>query len=300
MHDLLTDPALLTILSKETHANYFLMKRIRLVIEFFLLVAVIALLFVLWQDKADRDKERFETDTHPEQETPSKIQISIVEQTAARETAQARRPQTTPNRNVPRIPQASTDPRALRENEVEAIPPATLVIRIVDEQGFPQTRPAQVYSTDCGFTLELQNGSGTAEVGPGRCSVQAQAQDGALIVRSPSVIVELRSGVSTTIDLMLPAPSIASPGVSVFAEENYLVVQSVDAGSPAASINLQPGDIIMAIDGVMVEGQTPEQIEAMLFGPANSAIQFTLVVQNDAGDFEELTVQTSRQRISTP
>jgi len=72
-----------------------------------------------------------------------------------------------------------------------------------------------------------------------------------------------------------------------------MLVQSVDPGSPASNAGLNPGDIIMTMDGLPVDGRFPEQLPAIQHAiasrPVGSEIPFTI----RRGDTEEaMTVTT--------
>lgn len=68
-----------------------------------------------------------------------------------------------------------------------------------------------------------------------------------------------------------------------------VLVQNVDAGSPAAEAGILPGDIMMKIDGVDVDGRFPEQLPAIMnkiaSAPAGSEIKFEF--QRNGKSFEK-------------
>ncbi|NJN14613.1 MAG: PDZ domain-containing protein [Planctomycetes bacterium] len=60
-------------------------------------------------------------------------------------------------------------------------------------------------------------------------------------------------------------------------EEGRYVIRSVQAGSNAAQAGLQPGDILVAVDGTNLAGVEPARLGALLEGPAGSMIQLQLL-----------------------
>lgn len=72
-----------------------------------------------------------------------------------------------------------------------------------------------------------------------------------------------------------------------------MLVQSVDPGSPASNAGLNPGDIILTIDGTSVDGRFPEQLPAIQHAIASQPIgsKLTLTVRRGSKD-ETMTLTT--------
>lgn len=79
-----------------------------------------------------------------------------------------------------------------------------------------------------------------------------------------------------------------------------MLVQSVDPGSPASNAGLNPGDVIMAIDGKPVDGRFPEQLPAIQHAiarrPIGSEINLT-VRRGDREQFMTVTTEPLESRV---
>jgi serine protease Do len=72
-----------------------------------------------------------------------------------------------------------------------------------------------------------------------------------------------------------------------------MLVNSVDPGSPASSAGLRPGDVILAIDGVKVDGRFPEQLppiqNRIASYPVGATVRLTAKRGSTERDFEVTT-----------
>jgi carboxyl-terminal processing protease len=80
-------------------------------------------------------------------------------------------------------------------------------------------------------------------------------------------------------------------------EEGYLVIVRPIAGQPAARAGLQPGDIILAADGISLVGMTSDEAIMYVRGPRGT--QVTLTIQR-SGVEEPFDVTITRERIEIP
>jgi carboxyl-terminal processing protease len=90
--------------------------------------------------------------------------------------------------------------------------------------------------------------------------------------------------------------SYAGIGAYVDTNGEFLTVIRPISGSPAEAVGLQPGDIILAVDGMDVTGMAPEAVRQKVLGPAGT--QVTLTIQR--GEQEPFDVVITRATIVIP
>lgn len=85
-------------------------------------------------------------------------------------------------------------------------------------------------------------------------------------------------------------------GIVITKENAQVVVVSPLAGTPAAAADIQPGDVILTVDGEPVADLQLNQVATMIRGPAGTAV--TLLLQRRGS--EPAAVTLIRERIHTP
>jgi carboxyl-terminal processing protease len=85
-------------------------------------------------------------------------------------------------------------------------------------------------------------------------------------------------------------------GLTVAEVERGLRVLTVFDGSPARRAGIRPRDVITAVDGRSLEGETAEEATALIKGPAGTTVTLTLA----RGKRALRTVQLRRQRVDVP
>jgi carboxyl-terminal processing protease len=76
--------------------------------------------------------------------------------------------------------------------------------------------------------------------------------------------------------------------------EDYMVIISPIAGSPAEAAGLKPGDKVIAIDGKDMTGISPEEARLKVLGPAGTIVVLTV---SREGESEPLVFSVTRARI---
>jgi len=66
-------------------------------------------------------------------------------------------------------------------------------------------------------------------------------------------------------------------GAEVQMKDNHVVIVAPLDGSPAQQAGLQPGDIILKVDGEYVTGRPLEQVVKSILGPAGTAVTLTML-----------------------
>ena len=86
-------------------------------------------------------------------------------------------------------------------------------------------------------------------------------------------------------------------GAWVDSEAEYLTIISPMPGSPAEQAGLQPGDLIIAVDGEDMTGIDPSLVVRRVMGPAGSTVHLTI---HREGQGDPLEVDLVRARIEIP
>lgn len=166
---------------------------------------------------------------------------------------------------------------------------ASLVVDIVDPGGRP-AEGGSVLAIDCpGF--QSREG-GFYEADAGTCTLQAVRRDGLLFARSTRESVELREGEIAYLQLELQSTRTGGVGVRFRPTHMGMQVLQVVPGTPAWESGLEPGDVIVSVDGTAVTELSANAFVEAMTGPVGSDVQFTVRYPSDEGtEAETLTVQ---------
>lgn len=80
-------------------------------------------------------------------------------------------------------------------------------------------------------------------------------------------------------------------GAYVSVEDGNITIVSPIDGSPAEKAGIRPGDVILAVDGESVEGQTLNQVISLIRGPADSEVVLTVRHADDDASVEIVVVR---------
>lgn len=158
-----------------------------------------------------------------------------------------------------------------------------LVVDVVNEDGRPEER-ARVRVYGCPVFGRQGN---VYQVKPGvRCEVSAVRQEGLLQVPSASEHVAAgREG--AYVQLQLPRARVGGLGIQFRKRGGVVVVERVMPGTPAEAFGLEPGDRILAVDGVPTRELGAQDFVRTMTGPVGSEVTFTLQATDEEGVFEE-------------
>ena len=77
----------------------------------------------------------------------------------------------------------------------------------------------------------------------------------------------------------------------------YFQIGATFPDSPASKAGLKPGDVMIAINGKSVKGDTQDQLRSLITGPANTS--FTMTIQRP-GQAQPFDVKLTREQIQEP
>ncbi len=127
------------------------------------------------------------------------------------------------------------------------------------------------------------------------CRVYAYRKDGALQARSAFVDLELWPGESLSLELFLPEEQVGGLGIEFAEHDEGIEVVAVRPGSPAEAFGLEPGDVIVEVDGVTATDLDQDQFIETMTGPTGSEVMFVVTWEGDTGlVFEELLLERAQ------
>lgn len=175
------------------------------------------------------------------------------------------------------------DPDACQLCEPERVSGGILVVDVVDEEGRP-AEGARVWLQGCEHE---QRGWREYVVIDGTCQVFAGRRDGALWAQAEPASAAVPDGEERYVQLELPSTRTGGLGVSVKADAEGVRVLAVMPGTPAAEMGLEPGDLIVEVDGLDTRGLELMDFIRTMTGPENTEVDFVVQFESDTGITEE-------------
>lgn len=133
---------------------------------------------------------------------------------------------------------------------------------------------------------------------PGPLTLLASVPHGTTLRLSDPHTLTLLPGERHTLLIRLPAPpatpQTGSPGFTLLPGDGYALIADVLPDTPAQRAGLQPGDAVLSIDSIPLDTLTPDQLSALLTGPATQPLLLRLVLPRDDGTFEEIDALIER------
>ena len=152
--------------------------------------------------------------------------------------------------------------------------------------GNPETG-AEVRGCDRLTTTDAQ-GRFTLVVSPGDCLLHAVRIDGLWPVEGPQVSVSGGAGGLVSVLLTLPEYPQGFAGVFLGIGEDARRVASVAPGSRAAAEGVEPGHVVLAIDGADTSQMNAEMLWGRLQGDAGTEVR--LVLETRGGEIYEVAL----------
>ena len=103
-------------------------------------------------------------------------------------------------------------------------------------------------------------------------------------------------GVSIQLQPIQPGSATDCPKIGNGCE--LAIVQPIP-GSPAAAAGIEPGDVIMAVDGTSTDGMTIDQVSARIKGPTGTAVKLTIERVTQSIDISIVRSVYSRPEVDT-
>lgn len=119
------------------------------------------------------------------------------------------------------------------------------------------------------------------------CTVIAMRQDGMLRTVSEPVAVVPIPGQDVAVDFVIPEAKRAGVGVQLSQTEAGLLIEGLIEGGPASTAGLEPGDLLVEVDGMSVDDHSLGELVKRIGGEAGTEVG--LVVDRD-GQRLEMTV----------
>ena len=216
-----------------------------------------------------------------------------------------------------RAPSRSVDETALSGSKAKpptrraARPP--LVIRAPStDTGEPPESPLDVevwFETTSGEALPFGAVVGCGYIGPrfmangsrlaiaeAPCTATGLVEDGYLVRRSAPAEIDPGMG---DVTFLFPDERTGGVGIQIAADERGILVQGVLPGGPAADLGLEPGDVVVAVEGKDAKEISLDEFVETMTGPEGSDVEFVLRVAGDTGDDELETVKVTRRFLGT-
>lgn len=80
---------------------------------------------------------------------------------------------------------------------------------------------------------------------------------------------------------LMASESFGGIGVSIYQSRDGVKVAEIIPGTPAAESNMRAGDVIVAVDGIVLKGNSFDESKAMLRGQKNKPLEITYVSKGD-------------------
>lgn len=166
-----------------------------------------------------------------------------------------------------------------------ALTPAGRVTGLVVNRAlWPQSR---VIVRACGLVVRAdQAGRFAVNVPVGACDVVAQRRDGLFFASSEIVSLDVGSGEVYRLELSLPEYRQGGVGMGISEHEEGVLVERVLEGGAAAEAGLQPGDVVLEVDGVPAAALTLEEFVQVTTGEAGTEVEL-VISRGDGSDREE-------------
>ena len=168
------------------------------------------------------------------------------------------------------------DAEAVMELEVRVTgpggsPAAGVLVRAWDCDGNPALSDALGVGVPW---RTFPDGGRTLTVPAGTCRVEARRRDGALYAISEVVEASGAPGERVAVALVLPAERTGGIGIVLEPHPAGVAVTAVHHRSPAARAGLEPGDVILEVEGLPAGSLDIDEFIEVMTGPEGTEVRF--------------------------
>ncbi len=91
-------------------------------------------------------------------------------------------------------------------------------------------------------------------------------------------------------------------GVNLFlnTETSEITIQSIINGTPASNADIEPGDVILAVDGKSTKGIGIEEVIELIKGPKDKSLELVLGRINEKGKRKKINIRLVRDTFEIP
>jgi C-terminal processing protease CtpA/Prc len=126
--------------------------------------------------------------------------------------------------------------------------------------------------------------------------VTGLVEDGFLVRRSAAEEIEPESG---DVTLTFPDERTGGIGIRISTDERGIIIEDVLPGGPAEDLGLEPGDVVVAVEGKDAKEISLDEFVETMTGPEGSDVEFVLQVAGDTGAAALETVKVTRRFLGT-
>jgi hypothetical protein len=120
----------------------------------------------------------------------------------------------------------------------------------------------------------------------GVCDVFAQRRDGLFFASSDVITLEIEAGSEHELELWLPDYRQGGVGMGIVEHDEGVLIERVLDGGAAAEAGLQPGDVVLEVDGVPAAALTLEEFVQVTTGEAGTDVEL-IISRGEGSDREE-------------
>jgi predicted metalloprotease with PDZ domain len=155
---------------------------------------------------------------------------------------------------------------------------------------------ARVVVRVCGSAARpSQDGRFEVFVAVGVCDVFAQRRDGLFFASSEVITLDVEAGVEQEVELWLPDYRQGGVGMGIVEHEEGVLIERVLGGGAAAEAGLQPGDVVLEVDGVPAAALSLEEFVQVTTGEAGTEVE--LIISRGEGSDREESVYLLDRRV---